>query len=357
MDSIDQGPPLNLADDWRRGEAPADCPCLFAEEYGRLRLLSPSLELLHDYGAVGPVDCPIAYDFKRRMAFRYVCASGAQRGDFSQLRAFSIDRRESFSIKDLPPNQWALWLLEWVPGADDGGQLFGLVATDRPNDAQVVIEHRLFSYKPGAAAIRPRALCRDAYKPLALSRQRRELVFSGADGIYLLNLRGERKLTLPSECPATGFGAAFDPTGQARVILGGDGLHLWDLQTNHHRRLTRNGRHPVWALDGRSIFYRESSGDLFLYDLRKDRTRKVMSFGVQRHPEFWHARPVVLSPCGHFLAASLSEKVLRGVSRKTSIDAKPEKVFVDSHMLVVLDLTQRTYWMRLGHANHLRWTA
>jgi hypothetical protein len=302
------------------------------------------------------VDCPIAYDATNRLAFRYVCATGLQRGDFSQLRAFSIDRRESFPIKDLPPNQWALWFLDWIAASDDEpGQLFGLLATDRPEEGQVVIDHRLFTYRPGDELLRFRPLCRDAYKPLAFSRKRRELVFAGAEGIYLVSLRGERKIVLPADAAATGQGAAFSIDGSGQVVVGGDGLHLWNLEQNTCLRLTRNGRHPVWSSDGEWIWYRESSGDICYYDVRKDEVSEVLRLADPKHPEFWHARPVSLSSDGRFLATCLTRKILRGVSRKGTATGQRERVYMHQHLICALDLKEQTYWTREGFANQLRW--
>lgn len=344
------------ADGWKESAPSSDAPYLLSEESGRLCLLGGDLRMAHDFGAVGPVECPIAYDPVRRLAFRYVCAAGFQRGDFSQLRAFSIDSRETFLVQDLPPNQWALWFLDWVAGSDSKpGKLFGLISTDRPVEDQVVIEHRLFSYRPGDEMLRYRPLCRDAYKPLAYSRKRGELVFAGADGIYLLSPRGERLLTFPSDSVASGQGAAFFPDGSARVVLGGDGLHLWDLEKNTCTRLTRNGRHPVWSPDGGGIWYRESSGDLCHYDVHKDEACEVLRLDDQKHPEFWHARPVSLSSNGRFLATCLTRKVLRGVSRKGNATGHRERVYVHQHVICVLDLEEQTYWTREGYANQLRW--
>lgn len=344
------------ADGWKEGAPSSEAPRLLSEESGRLCLLGGDLSVEHDFGAVGPVDCPIAYDASRRLAFRYVCAAGFQRGDFSQLRAFSIDREESFSVKNLPPNQWALWFLDWIAAGDgEPGQLFGLLATDRPREDQVVIEHRLFTYRPGDELLRFRPLCRDAYKPLAFSRKRRELVFAGADGIYLVSLRGERKIALPADAAASGQGAAFSPDGSARVVLGGDGLHLWDLEKNACARLTRNGRHPVWTPDGGGIWYRESSGDLCYYDTRKDEVYEVLRLADQKHPEFWHARPVSLSSNGRFLATCLTRKILRGVSRKGTATGQRERVYVHQQVICVLDSETQTYWTREGFANQLRW--
>jgi hypothetical protein len=119
--------------------------------------------------------------------------------------------------------------------------------------------------------------------------------------------------------------------------------------------LTRNGRYPVWAPDGAGIWYRESSADLHYYDFAKDETRKILGLANQRHPEFWHARPVCLSRDGRYLATSLTQKVLRGVSQKGSATGTRERVYVHDHALLVLDLEQSKYWSRAGYASQLCW--
>lgn len=347
---------IEFADGWRERPASGEAPRLLAETSGRLCLLENDFSLVHDFGGVGPVDCPLAYDPEKGLAFRYICATGQGKGDFSQIRAFSMDRRDSFAVKHLPPNQWVLWFLEWVGSDELGtGQLFGLVATDRPVDDRILIEHRLFTHRVGEDLLRLRPLCRDAYKPLAFSRKRRELIFSGADGVYLLNLKGERICTLPGNSAATGHGAAFAPDGSGRVVLGGDGLHLWDLERNSCVRLTRNGRHPVWSPEGHGIWYRESSGDLCFFDFERDAKETIVRPVDQKHPDFWHARPVSLSRCGRFLATSFTRKRLRGVSLKGSASGQRERVYEHRHVLCALDLVERSYWFRDGLANQLRW--
>lgn len=347
---------INTTDNWQLDQPDAAAPALLAEVGGRLRLLAPDLAERHDYGSVGPVDCPIAYDPVRRLGFRYVCAEGTRRGDYSQLRAFSVDRRQSYPVQGLPLNRWVLWFLHWVESKESKpGQLLGLVAVDQPSHEQVLIEHHLFTHKAGEDRLRLNRLARDAYKPLAFSYHRREMVFAGAEGIYLLGLRGERKLTLPGESSVAGQGAAFCPGGSGRVVLGGDGLHLWDLEQNSCYRLTRNGRHPVWAPDGKSIWYRESSADLHRYDVERDAVVRVAGLPQQRNPEFWNARPVCLSRDGRFLATSLTEKVLRGVSQRGSATGDRERVFAHNHCLLVMDLSRQVYWTRPGFASHLCW--
>jgi hypothetical protein len=347
---------LDFTDDWEEGSPSVDTPTLIIEEAGELLNLKSNLEQKHNFGSVGIVNCPIAYDPVRRMAFRYICPSGFSKEDYSQLRAFSVDRGESFSLLEMPLNQWILWLLEWVASADHkSGQLFGLSAADRSINDRIVIDHQLFLYKLGDSQLRLRPICRDAYKPLAFSRHRAEIVFAGAEGIYLLGLEGNRKLTLSGDIVTGGQGASFHPSGDAQIVVGGDGLHLWNLDTNDSQQLTLKGRYPVWSMDGKGIWYRESSADLHYYDFVSDEAHQVIGMPKQRHPDFWHARPVCLSSNGRYLATSLSEKVLRGVSQKNTSTGARERVYSYNHQLVVLDLKQKAYWSRQGFADQLCW--
>jgi hypothetical protein len=127
------------------------------------------------------------------------------------------------------------------------------------------------------------------------------------------------------------------------------------LERNDCVRLTRNGRYPVWAPDGGSIWYRESSADLHRYDVQRDESALVAGSPRQHNPEFWHARPVCLSRDGRFLATSFTEKVLRGVSQRGNAAGERERVYEHRHSLIVMDLHRQVYWARSGFANHLRW--
>ncbi|MGJ8653383.1 MAG: hypothetical protein ACSHX8_08930 [Opitutaceae bacterium] len=347
---------IEFAEGWQSVAPRADAPDLIAEADGRLVYLRSDFSSVQDLGAVGPVDCPIAYDPVSRTAYRYVCATTLSRGDYSELRAYDLATGQSRSLLQLPLNQWVLWMLEWLGGEEPGaaGQLFGLLATDRPADDQVVIEHRLFALKTDESQPRMRPICRDAYRPLAFSRQRKELVFAGAEGIYLVNSRGVRSATFP-DANASGQGATFDPSGAGRAVIGGDGLFLWDLDTNSSERLNRLGRYPVWAAGQEGFWYRESSSDLYYYDLVKRESSKVLEVLDNRNPEFWHARPVTQSCCGRYLAVSLTAKQLKGVSRKANAKGSRERVFVHNHVLCILDLERREYWQHEGLFNHVTW--
>ena len=345
---------LNFAEGWTEVAPRTGAPSFLVEENGRLIHQQSDFKHLHDFGPVGPVDCPIAYDHQRGMAYRYVSALSTARRDFSQLRRYDLATGASRAMVELPLNQWVLWLLEWIEGAAGTGQLYGLLATDRPADDRVVIEHRLFALKVGEPQARMRPICRDAYRPLALSRQRRELIFAGAEGIYLVNLKGVRSATFP-EAQSTGHGATFDLSGKARAIVGGDGLFLWDIEGNRSERLARLGRYPVWAIGRNGFWFRESSSDLHYYDLETRVSSKLLDVAENRNPEFWYSKPVSQTSCGRYLAISVTSKKLKGVSRKANVKGNRERVYANDQALCILDLDRREFWQRTGFASNLTW--
>ena len=348
---------LELAHGWQEVAPRSDAPDLLAEIGGHLVHMGSDFSIRSDFGMVGPVDCPLALDLLNLRAFRYVSKVGFGRGaDYSQLRAFDVKTGKSFPVLNLPLNQWVLWLLEWIDGgAGKPGQLLGLIASDRTSELGVCIDHNLFALTPGEERVRRRPLCRDAYRPLAFSRRRRELVFSGAEGSYLLSLSGERKYSLSKERCEAGEGASFDPGGAPRVALAGCGLHLWNYESGSCERLALRGRHPVWSIDGRSIWYRESSADLHSMDLQTRVARRILAVAGQRERELWFARPVSLSRCGRYAAVSLTSRRLRGMQQNASSGGERERVYRYEHALVALDLERQELWQSTGPANQLRW--
>lgn len=257
---------------------------------------------------------------------------------------------------ELPLNQWVLWLLEWIAGAEgQHGQLMGLVASDHTNERGVTIEHRLFAHIPGESGLRRRPLCRDAYRPLAFSRKRRELVFSGAEGTYLLGLGGERRSTLLQHQCSIAHGACFDPSGGPRVALAAGGIHLWNLEKDQCERLTDRGRHPVWSSDGKRLFLRESSSDLHCLDLETAELKRVVAVAKQPERELWFARPIRFSASGRYAVLPLTARRLRGVQKNASSSGQSERVYRYAHAAVVMDFEYRELWQSPGFATELQW--
>lgn len=335
----------------------SDGPDLLVEEEGRLKRLASDGNEQNDFGRVGPIECPIAYDPKMETAFRYVCQSGVFVKDFSQLRAFSMRSGESIVLWDMPLNQWLLWFLEWVGSAKGpGGQLVGLIATDRPVDGQVVIDHRLFAMRPGGDRPGFRPLCRDAYKPLAFSRKRKEVAFSGAEGTYIVGMGGERRATLNTDQLSVAHGGSFDPSQQPRLALGGKGIHIWNYETGECVRLSRHGRYPVWSPDGQSLWYATSSGALHRHDLDSGSDAVLLALHPNRFPDFWKARPVIFSRCGRYVAAMLTMKRLKGVTRKAGGIEAQERLFVEDNRFCIIDLECSEFWQIQGrYFSAFRW--
>jgi hypothetical protein len=348
---------LQIAAGWQEIAPDPHGPELLVECDGRVKHLRSDGSEISDFGHVGPVECPLAYDPKTRTAYRYVCGADLSTKDFSRIEAFSLADGRRHPLCQLPLNHWALWLLQWLPGrGEQGGQLFGLMASDLPIEGQVCLQHRLFALDTRRPMPRFRSLSLDAYRPLAFSRARRELLFSGAEGNYLVGLDGERRATLPADqCPPSD-GADFDPQGAGRAVLGAEGLHLWEPGTGSCVRLTRRGRKPVWSPNGDTIWYAGSSGELRSFRLSTGADEPVLGIRDNRFPDFWKSRSVALSPCGRYLAVMLSARRLKGVTRKNGGIEKSEKVFQEQNCFVVLKLDTARFWRLEGRFfNAHRW--
>lgn len=339
------GPELEFSADWREVPASPDAPGLLVERNAALTEFGGDFSVKRELGRVGPVPCPLAYDRERQVAYRYVCESRPARRDFSEIRAYDLHSGKTFPLFTLPVHQWVIWLLEWIAPAQRGGRgrLFGLLATDLPAEQGVAIRHQLFALEPGERNLRLRPLCRDAFTPLDFNRRRRELLFAGAEGIYVVGLKGERRNSLPGTPGPGARGGAFDPSGRGRVVLGGGGLYLWDLDRGGCEQLAARGQFPCWSVDGKGIWYSESTGDLFYFDLERRRAAPVLRVAKNRHPESRFFRQIAETECGRYLAVSLSVKRLRGVSR-SSPAGPAEKVFRDEYAFCVLDLKNHQFW-------------
>ncbi|MEO0508608.1 MAG: hypothetical protein AAF065_01970 [Verrucomicrobiota bacterium] len=348
---------LELAEGWAEVAPRSDAPEFVAEVDGRLVHLGSDFSCRRDFGPVGPVECPLAIDQLNLRVFRYVSKAGFGSGqDYSHIRAFDLRTGKSFPVIELPLNQWVLWMLEWIGGSEGKvGQLIGLVASDRTNARGVTIEHQLFALTPGEPAIRRRPLCRDAYRPLAFSRRRRELVFSGAEGTYLLGLNGERKQSLFKGRCTTAEGASFDPLGAARVVLAGGGIHIWDTESGRCNQLAAKGRHPVWSSDGHRIYFRESSSDLHYIDLSNGERTCLLSVAGQQARELWFAQPICFSPCSRYAAAPVSSRRLRGVQQNASSGGERERVYRYAHATVIMDFEKCELWLCEGMASRIEW--
>lgn len=347
---------LELAAGWTEVEPRGDGPSLLVEENGCLAYLRSDFSQVHEYGAVGPVDCPIAYDPAQHTAYRYVCSARLGRADYSQIRAFDLRDGSMRPAQDLPLSHWVLWLLEWLPGAKAGtGHLFGLLASDDSTDDGVVIRHQLFAHVVGESCLRMRPLCRDAYYPLAFSRKRKELLFSGAEGLYVVGLKGERIASCCDTERASGRGGMFDPSGRGRAVLGGDGLYMWDFESRDLQRLARQGQYPVWAQDGGGIWYSQSSSDLLYYNLKRGETEPLLAVRRTHNAELSFARAVRQSPCGRYLALPLTGKRLKGVARGKVDPSVRERIYEIEHCFCVLDLERREIWRKSGYISNFGW--
>lgn len=356
---------LKLAPDWQEIEPRADAPQLLFERESQLYLSKSDGKILHAFGAVGNVDCPLAISNDQQWAFRYVCETRPGKPDFSLLRGFNLRTGAQSDLLELGLHQWVCWFLTTPPSAKSESAnppdslLMGLIASDHTDESGIHIRHRLFAFNPLNPPLRTRPLPRDAFYPLACCHRRKEIIFHGAEGIYRLGFNGERLATLGRESGPLGRGAAFSPLHNA-AILGGGGLFRWDFDTNHCVELTPKGHWPSWHADRNEIWYSVACNDLHVMPMNPDQTvqspQTILTAEAGRMEDVGFGSAPVVHAKGRYLLHRVRRKRLRGTTRgPTKQQKSSERIFANEEVLCILDLEKKVLWQLPGSHEHAVW--
>lgn len=334
---------LILAKGWRQVEPRPVHRTLLWEASGQLQISQTDFSQPHAFGQVGSIDCPIAVDPVRRLAYRYICPDGAGR-DFSEIVAFHLDLGTKSRLFRLGLNQWIVWMFQYLPKED---VLLALLATDMPGE-ELRIQHQLglFDLKHSRRLQVP--LPRDAFCPVDLHENRREILFHGAEGWQIITFSGKRVAHLRSRAVPLGRGGALHPN-RPLAALGGGGIALWNRQRNAIQTLHRQGQQPAWSPDGKVLYFSESSSDLFQHTLANGQTERIFSIAGNRQAEVTRARRPALTSDGRWLALPITRKLLRREA------PAGETRFTFSESLVVADLEQKEIWQYTAPAHHPAW--
>ena len=296
-------------------------------------------------GETGLVDCPLAVDAARGLAYGYASPQGRQQEDFSELRAWHIKEGTGSRLFRLGLNQWALWLLRYLPRHD---ALLGLVATDMPGEG-VHIQHQLGIFDLGKMKSLLVSLPRDAFLPLDVHPTRREVLFYGVEGYQVIEFSGKRVRRLAGSGLPEGRGGSYSPDGD-KALLGGSGIVLWDMAADSLKALHPRGHTPVWDPSGAGFWFSESSGDLFYYSLAEGQTERLVALAANAHPDIRHSRPPVATADGRYLALCLTRR------NKRSAGSEPDApLYRYDHCLCVLDTREREVWQLPGPCRNAVW--
>jgi len=335
---------LQMAEGFRET---ASRPCgrkIVWEDNGTLNVGDSDFAQPEFLGHIGGVDCPIALDAKRGVAWVYCCQYRLGVKDYSEIREFDLTTRRSRRLLRLGLHQWAIWMLtHWA----EANSLLALVATDT-RAAMVHIRHHLALIDTRSGQMHLVALPRDAFVPLAICTRRRWVIFHGAEGTHLISIQGRHLKTLPPGGPA-GRGASIHPV-RPLALVGGDGIWLWDLEKGTSTRIRDRGQFPHWSPDGRGFWFSESSSDLFYWNYETGAEKRVLRFVGNPYPEINYSRPITISPDGKRLAVSLTRmlKVDPDVLEKTPTLAR-------LHRMCVVDLEKCEAWIAPGYARNFAW--
>ncbi len=337
--------PLLLGPEWQAVPPRATGAKLLWQAGPRLMCAETDFAEPQALGDVGLVDCPLAVDTTRRMVYGYASPQGCQQKDFSELRAWHLEQGTGSRLFRLGLNQWALWMLRYLPRHD---ALLGLVATDMPGEG-VNIQHQLGIFDLGKMKSLLVSLPRDAFLPLDIHPTRREVLFYGVEGYQVIEFSGKRLRRLAGPGLPEGRGGCYHPSGD-KALLGGSGIVLWDLAADRLEPLHPRGHHPLWDGEGKGFWFSESSGDLFYYSLAEGRSERVLALAANAHPDIRYARSPAATRDGRYLAVCLTRRV------KRSAGSEPDApLYRHDHCLCVLDTRKREVWQLPGPCRNAVW--
>ncbi|MGE9295129.1 MAG: hypothetical protein ACQKBV_02425 [Puniceicoccales bacterium] len=343
--------PLSLAPGWKNAPPRSTGRTLVWQSEGRWVASDTDFANPRNLGPVAQVECPPATDGERGAAYYYHCAGwGAQR-DVSEIRRGDLAAGGSEPVFQLGLNKWALWLCRYLP---ERHSIAALVATEMPrrNDGGVVIQHQLGLFDLENQRSLLTLLPRDCFYPLALDPASERVLFHGAEGYQVVDFSGKRLWKLGGRGLPDGRGGAFHPEKPDAIVLGGDGLMLV-RQSGEFERIHERGLNPVWSPDGETLYYSESSSDLWRWDPKTRARECLLAVAGNRYAEVNRARPVVVSPDGLFAAVTLTRRIQRQ-SLDGAVGGEPKANWAEWRAVCILDLQNREVWQTPG-AGPLNW--
>lgn len=341
--------PLNLAPGWKNVPPQATGRRLIWKRDGHWRCSDTDFAQPADLGPASSVECPMAVDPGRGRAYRYHCAQWGSRRDASELRRVNLDGSGDETLFRLGLNKWALWLCEYHAAADE---VLALVATEMPSkaDGTIVIQHQLGRFDLTNERSLLVNLPRDCFYPITVDLTARRALFHGAEGWQVVDFSGKRLWRLGPRGLPEGRGGAFRPGDPDELALGGGGLVLV-RRNGQFESIRPCGLNPVWSPDGQTLYFAESSSDLWQW--RNGQAERLLTIAGNRYAEVNRARPAVVSPDGQCLAMALTRRIRRQpIEGAIQSDGSP--AWTEWSAIVVLDLAEKAVWQAPG-AGPIRW--
>lgn len=362
MDAASQKYRLNIDPEWQEVE-PRSTGYTVLTDKMNLLAHSTNFEIAKDLGYVSGVNCPIAVDQVNKIAYRSVrksindasgdSADGNSRGS-DEICSFDLRSGKSSLVTTLPEGLGCIWLLEFLPSENT------LIAFFIEHKKQPQKYLGTINLVDGSITSVP--IPDNAFYPAAVCLEQKQIVFSGRlGGAVIIDFNGDTVGTLEPGPFYNLEGAGFIGNN-GDVVLGGNGLHVWNPESAIVNTLFESGSYPVADGKGR-IWFNASDGAVSYSDHQGKGVRNVVSLNGLDLIETGFASTAVFSSDKRIIFSRLTGK------RRLSCEEIAEKerrfkknsfrllVSEDKYAYVqyfcVLDTKERVLWKYPGYAHNV----
>lgn len=245
MNTEAKEPSLNIGEGWSEID-PRETGYTILIDGDRLTLNSTSFRNRTELGYISGVNCPIAVDDEKKLAYRAVHKKPDSpvsdlmdyiENTSTDIVSFDLVTHEETIIASLPIGVDCHWLLEYLPDSDS---LIALLS-----DRKKLTQSFVADINPKSGIVTTSRLVESAFYPAAIDHENERIAFSGRKGgVVLVDFKGKLIAETSTRYSRHLEGADFLDR-QQKMAIGGRGIHIWDIGLNQLETIRESGDHPV----------------------------------------------------------------------------------------------------------------
>jgi len=351
---------------------------IFRDNMSDLRILDTDFTETSVIGNIGGLNCPIALNSAKGLAYYPVCDTWAadpsdrkRPGSWFEsnwLEELDIVRSSRRVVCKAPKSFSFNWLLSLSPGGDRLlAYMYGPIVSGKMPAYLVHID------ASSGNVVRKVELPPGAFHPSDVSWEFERVLFSGFRvGVGLVGFDG-----VVIE-PAGEQGKYFAGNGSINHVTGDvafdcySGMYLWHIVTGEVDMMAKNGQRPSWMADRRGLWFSDDDSSLLRLNLANRMVEEIVRMEGAAYASSNFGVPITQTNDGRYLLVALSRKRKPTESEVHSAHPGPDVVIVDGvrhvrqgedgvsgwrwdHVTCIVDTVEKKLWQVPSYISNNAW--